>query len=377
VHRAFGDLTLATARNPRALLCENTIPGHDLRSLRDAPERITRQEMLPMSQPPYPPSAPHGRFQQPYGQPLHRPDTLTPEERAAADAAVARMRAERDVAEAEARGRAAGDPHGLVHRPDLGYSAHPHVRPTPRPASPRNGLGLAALILALIGVLFGLVPLTGFIAVALALVAVPLALAGRARVRRGEATNGKSAMTGLVVGLGALALGVWGITIVFGAVDQLADDLSGPAPLSAPAVSGQQPAAEAPAASTTAAFGERVTFDDGVVVEVTAPQPYKPSRYAAGHDRDRAVKFDVTVTNGSDEPLEAVTVMTSATHGGRQVSPIYDSANGGSENPAGTILPGKSMTFSVALSLAKDPAELQVEVRPGFIGEPAIFTGNV
>lgn len=330
-----------------------------------------------MSHPDYPPRRPQQQPQRHYGPPQHRPDGLTPEERAAADAAVARMRAERDVAEADARGRAAGDPHGLAHRPDPGYSAHPHVRTAPRPASPRNGLGLAAVIIAPIGILFGFIPLTGFIAVICALVAIPLALAAGSRVRKGAATNGKTAMSGLLLGVGALALGIWGITIVFGAVDQLADDLSGPAAVGAPAVPGQQPAVDGSAAQTTAAFGERVTFDDGVVVEVTAPQPYRPSRYAAGHDRDRAVKFDVTVINGSDEPLDAVTVMTSATHGGRQVSPIYDSANGGSENPTGTVLPGKSMTFSVALSLEKDSAELQLEVRPGFLGEPAIFTGTV
>ena len=56
---------------------------------------------------------------------------------------------------------------------------------------------------------------------------------GEALVRK--ATNGKTAVTGPVLGAGALALGVWGITIVFGAVDQLAEDLSGPAPIAAPA----------------------------------------------------------------------------------------------------------------------------------------------
>jgi hypothetical protein len=53
-------------------------------------------------------------------------DMLTPEERAAADAAVARLRAERDVAEAEARGRAAGDPHGIAGQ--FGFSAPPPAR---------------------------------------------------------------------------------------------------------------------------------------------------------------------------------------------------------------------------------------------------------
>jgi hypothetical protein len=329
-----------------------------------------------MSHPTYPPRHPQGGPEQRYGL----PDGLTPEERAAADAAVARMRAERDVAEADARGRATADPYGLAPR-------HGQFAPLMQSAAPaaRNGLGLAAAIIAPIGILFGLVPLTGFIAVICALVAIPLALVGRSRVRRGRATNGKTAMTGLVLGAGALALGVWGITIVFGAVDQLAEDLSGPAPVAAPAVpgpAGQQPAIEAEqpagaAESATAAFGQRVTFDDGLAIEVTTPQPYKPGRYAAGHDGDRAVTFDVTVVNGSEEPYDAVMTMVNATHGGRQVSRIFDSANGGSENPAGTVLPGKSTTFTIALSLGEAVGELQLEVTPGFLGEPAIFTGQV
>jgi hypothetical protein len=324
----------------------------------------------------HPPRHLQGGSEQRYGL----PDGLTPEERAAADAAVAQMRAEREVAEADARGRAVADPYGLAHLP--GGIAAPA-----QPAAPaaRNGFGLAAAVIAPIGILFGLVPLTGFIAVICALVAIPLALVGWSRVRRGRATNGKTAVTGLVLGAGALVLGVWGITIVFGAVDRLAEDLSGPALIAAPAAPGQrgqEPAIEAeqPAgdvAPAIATFGQRVTFDDGLAVEVTAPEPYKPSRYAAGHDGDRAVSFDVTVVNGSDEPYDAVMTVVNATHGGRQVSRIFDSANGGSENPAGTVLPGKATTFTVALSLGAAADELQLEVTPGFLGEPAIFTGQV
>lgn len=329
-----------------------------------------------MSDPNYPPRQSQGDPEQPYWL----PEGLTPEERVAADAAVARMRAERDVAEAEARGRVVADPYG----PESPYG---RVDPLMQAAAPaaRNGFGLAAAIIAPVGVLFGLVPLTGFLAVICALVAIPLALVGWSRVRRGRATNGNTAMTGLVLGAGALALGVWGITVVFGAMDQLAEDLSGPAPVAAPVVpgpAGQQPAIEAeqPAAAAgaaTAAFGQRVTFDDGLAVEVTAPQLYNPSRYAAGHDADRAVNIDVTVVNGSGEPYDAVMTMVNATHGGRQVSRIYDSANGGSENPAGTVLPGKSTTFTVALSLGEAVGELQLEVSHGFLGEPAIFVGQV
>ncbi|WP_232661132.1 hypothetical protein [Pseudonocardia sp. TRM90224] len=296
----------------------------------------------------------------------HRPDGLTAEERAVADAAVARMRAERDVAEADARGRLATDPYGLPR----------HPLPAPTRTPPRNGLGLAAVIVAPVGILFGLIPLTGFIAVVCALIAIPLALAGRSRVRKGHATNGGTTITGLVLAVAALALGIWGITIVFGAVDKLANDLAGPAPVGAPAVPGSAPLQQPTTGAGTAAFGERVAFDNGLAVQITEPKAYRPGRFAAGHDGDRAVTFDVTVSNDSDKPFDAVLTQVRATHGGRPVSKVFD-AERGSENPQGTVLPGKSMTFSVALSLGGPTGELQVEVAPTFLGDPAIFVGEV
>jgi hypothetical protein len=258
----------------------------------------------------------------------------------------------------------------------------PYVPPqrgtvAPPPAAPRNGLGLAAVIIAPVGVLFGLVPLTGFVAVICALVTIPLAAVGWARYRKGQATNGRTAVTGLVIGVIALILGVWGITIVANALDELA----GPSPLPAaadaagapPAVLGQQ---GAPATTPTAAFGQRVTFDDGVAVELTAPQAFQPSRSAAGADRDRAVTAEVTVVNGSGQPLDAVMVMVRATHGGREAPQIFDSAKGIGGAALGTVLPGKTITFPVAFSVGEGPAELQVEVNPNFLGDPAIFIGQ-
>jgi hypothetical protein len=41
------------------------------------------------------------------------------------------------------------------------------------------------------------------------------------------------------------------------------------------------------------------------------------------------------------------------------------------------VLPGKSTTFTIALSLEEAADELQLEVTPGFLGELEIFTGQV
>ncbi len=85
----------------------------------------------------------------------------------------------------------------------------------------RNGFGITALCLAIAGLVFGLVPLTGFIAVILGALALLFGLLGLGRVRRREATNKKMAITASILGAGALALGVWGVTIVFNTVEEV------------------------------------------------------------------------------------------------------------------------------------------------------------
>jgi hypothetical protein len=112
--------------------------------------------------------------------------------------------------------------------------------------STRNGFGITSLVLALIGVVFGLVPLTGFIALILGALAVLFGLLGFGRVRKGLATNKIMTLAGTGLGVVAVALGIWGMTIFFGAVDELdqkLDDLGG----SASTVTGTAPTSSAEA----------------------------------------------------------------------------------------------------------------------------------
>jgi hypothetical protein len=90
-------------------------------------------------------------------------------------------------------------------------SYNPYPSPYPphyAPPAPRNGLGLAALILGIVALPFTLTGLTAWISIILGLIAVPLALAGLGRVRRRQATNKGVTITGLILGLLAIALGV-------------------------------------------------------------------------------------------------------------------------------------------------------------------------
>ena len=89
--------------------------------------------------------------------------------------------------------------------------------------------------------------------------------------------------------------------------------------------------------------------------------------------------MSVTMTNKSDKNLEATGTSLSATASGAPADQVFDSARGIGGSPTSTVLPGKSITYTVAFGLpTKDRVDLQVEVRPsfGFGYQPAIFTGQ-
>jgi hypothetical protein len=250
---------------------------------------------------------------------------------------------------------------------------------------PRNGFGITALVVGLIGICIGLIPLFGLGAIIAGIVALVFGLLGFGRVRRGLATNKKMSLSGTIAGLIAGALGIWGLVIVDNAVSDLGNSLKGAEPsVAAPAVAADPASGNDPASSeqsTTGAFGQKITWPDGVAVSVSKPEPYKPSSSAAtGPGAARFVSMKVTMTNGSAKDLSASGIVLSATANGSPAEQVYDSAKGLNSSPSSTVLPGKSVTFTVAFGLSsKDPADIQVELQPGFgVGyQPAIFTGQV
>ncbi|MFI6513330.1 DUF4190 domain-containing protein [Streptosporangium sp. NPDC050855] len=90
----------------------------------------------------------------------------------------------------------------------------------------RNGLGIAALVLGIIGVLSGLIPLLFFIAGLLGLLAVIFGFVGRARAGKGGASNGGVALAGAILGLLSLGLATWGMVITVNAVDEAATQIN-------------------------------------------------------------------------------------------------------------------------------------------------------
>jgi Domain of unknown function (DUF4190) len=85
----------------------------------------------------------------------------------------------------------------------------PYYAP-PQPVAPKNGLAIAALVLAVIGLLC---VATVFAPIILGVVAVILGVVGRGRVQRGLADNGGVAIAGIVLGCLAIVVGLAFIAI--------------------------------------------------------------------------------------------------------------------------------------------------------------------
>jgi len=71
--------------------------------------------------------------------------------------------------------------------------------------SPKNGLGVAALVLGILALLTSFTVLGG---VLFGLLAIVLGLVGRGRAKRGEATNGGMALAGVILGVLGLLISV-------------------------------------------------------------------------------------------------------------------------------------------------------------------------
>jgi len=126
---------------------------------------------------------------------------------------------------------------------------------------------------------------------------------------------------------------------------------------------------------------DTVTFENKVAVMVKAPKKFTPSSTSAGHQvGNTAVVFDITITNGSSEPIDLALVTATAALGadGTQAAQVYDSEHGitGFE---GVVAKGQKRTAKLAFSApTKDTSKIALTVAPSFLGgETALFEGKI
>ncbi|MEI5582470.1 MULTISPECIES: DUF2510 domain-containing protein [unclassified Agromyces] len=257
--------------------------------------------------------------------------------------------------------------------------------PTGGPGAPGTGsgrlnvLGVVALALAVIGFILACIPFVQFVAwivlpIAFVLSLVALFLEGRKW----------PAIAGLVVSvLGGIVGAVVFAFVTIGVLGELADsgviqdriereleeEFGTPVPT--------EEATDGPDADATAglAFGDTMTWDDGVSMTVSAPEPYTPSELSAGADQAVDLVFTLTITNDSPENVQPV-VLSTLSSDGTEATRIFDvGAEGGQVGipPTTAILPGESITWREAWSVA-DESSLTMQTSPSFEYESVVFT---
>lgn len=249
---------------------------------------------------------------------------------------------------------------------------HPFTEPSnPGP----NVVGIIGLVAAIVGLVFVFIPAVSGVAWVLVPAGFVLSIVGL--FLRGAKW---AAVTGLVVSIIAAIVGiVMLITMVIGSLGNFIEGIEDSFPEVPVLPQPEQPQApEAPVAGHLR-FGETMTWDDGVALTVSVPEPYTPSDFAVGATHDTAVVFTLTITNNSTEDLQPLPLPTLSS-GDQEVSQIFDIGSNVIDPgddvgfpPTATIEPGGSVSWKAAWSL-DDPSELTLQAAPSFLYPSATFT---
>lgn len=244
--------------------------------------------------------------------------------------------------------------------------APPPVAP-PRPAR-FGALAWTALILGIVGVVGS--PIIIFnnltaIAAFVGLVLGIIALFGTRKVL---------AIIGVVLCVAAI---VFTVVAQQSAVKELDKILDGGTNQGQAGIAGESPKQEALIDPPT--WGERYTWANGLSIDVVPPVACTPGQYSAPPGITRAVKFKVTITNGTSAAFETalLSLGNDAQFNGQKAERVFDSSGGcDSTLDTATVLPGKTYTYEVAYSVGAQPGEMQLVFEPSFNSDKAAFVGQ-
>ena len=240
------------------------------------------------------------------------------------------------------------------------------------PPSNRTGLAVAALVfgvltagvalmVAFVGVFL---PYAWYAVVGLAVLTLVCGTLSIGRRHHNSAAGGVMAWVGVMGGVVALVLGVWGVTNVLRA-DHHGSSAAATGPLLHPSpVPGQAAApTTTPLAGTVIPVGQSYTVDN-VEVKLDGPVPYQPAGMVQTNDGStvvRTVEFLVTLTNRTTSSLIANGVDVQGIVGGATIGKVYDDTVHALEQD---IHPGQTVSFPIAFNLPAAPTPMLVEVDP-------------
>ncbi|MFF4697831.1 DUF4190 domain-containing protein [Streptomyces chattanoogensis] len=248
------------------------------------------------------------------------------------------------------------------------YQPAPMGAPAPQQA--RNGLGVAALVLGIIGTLSGIPMFLFWLAGPLGLLALIFGIVGMGRAKKGQATNKGVAVTGTILGVLALILAVVGVIVsvlvVKGAVDEAKEQID----------------KETGSSSSIKDLGAGVTakYNNGLQVTVSKPSPYtvNPSTVITHTDGDKAYKVTVTIKNTGKKVVKDPTMLIKAEADGKKTEEFSDDKVGPSTHDWEAQLdPGESDTAEIVFDAPPSAKQLDIEITPDLLLDPANWKLNL
>ncbi len=120
-------------------------------------------------------------------------------------------------------------------------------------------------------------------------------------------------------------------------------------------------------------FGSTYRWADGISLTVGAPTKFQPTSKDPPEAK-QFVKFDLTLTNGSDQPyLAGFGLPVSVTTSGERGTLVYDKTL--PERPQTAVLPGQSANWSTAYGVT-DTKNVSVEIAPNTSTTPVTFASD-
>ncbi|MEV7591635.1 hypothetical protein AB0O42_15235 [Streptomyces sp. NPDC089922] len=262
------------------------------------------------------------------------------------------------------------------------------------PAPAGNGLAVAAVVVASLGVFLGLVPLFFWIGGLLALVAIGLGIGGIVRASKG-APNRVMAIVGTALGGLGLVASVAGFFITVSVFendggyahsidygDDPEDLYPGDEPWPTVSRSPSPSASQVPGLTSALPFGETFTYPNGVKVSLSAPTKYQPKGITARERIKNAIQLTVTITNGSKEPHEVIYAMPNVRDDkGMTADMVFDSGgSAGTTVPKmirGSILPGETASGIVAFEVPEGTRSITADISAGTLLDDVKYAGPI
>jgi hypothetical protein len=223
----------------------------------------------------------------------------------------------------------------------------------------RNGMGITALVLGIVGLVLGLLIILFWMSWLPALLAVVFGSVGLSHARRGRATNKGMALAGVILGGVGLLAAAGGAVLTITAVKKVTDDARAK-------VKEVKASASASEKARHLSFGESYTFENGLKVTVAKPKPYTPDDYVLGHAKgNKAVQVIVKVLNTGTERVKVDTGLPEVSDADGASAELVIDGSGRQKVITGYVLPGKEAIGKYAFSLPPDAADtIEVEFSP-------------